>query len=148
MDKEVLNDFYSSLVAFLMMSKQQIIAIGMDHGLTAMQIFTILHVNPDDPQPMNSLSGVLACDPSNITGIVDGLEHRKLIKRVENPKDRRVKTLRLEKAGEELRDKVFQELVGKNEKAFFAALNDEEREQLANIMRKVTEACPTRVKLP
>jgi DNA-binding MarR family transcriptional regulator len=147
MDKELINDFYASLVAFLMMSKQQIVSIGVDHDLTAMQIFTIMHIDPDNPRPMNSLRNVLACDPSNITGIVDGLEHKKLISRIENPKDRRVKMIKLEKAGEDVRDKVISELVDKNEQAFFAILNEEERQQFAKIMSKVTATCPNRVKV-
>jgi len=145
MDKSVLSDFYASFIAFLMMSKQQIVAIGNEQGLTAMQIFTLLYIDPENMRPMNTLSGTLSCDPSNITGIVDGLEHKKLIARIENPKDRRVKMLKLEPAGEKIRQRVFAELVDKNEAAFFRALNETERTQFIAIMRKVTASFPNRI---
>lgn len=147
MDKSLLNDFYVSLVAFLMLSKRQIISIGADHDLTPIQIFTLLHINPDEPKQMNTLSTVLGCDPSNVTGIIDSLENKQLISRVENPNDRRVKMIKLEEKGIAVRNQVFEELVEKNERAFFAVLSEEERKQFAAIMRKVTAECPNRVKV-
>lgn len=147
MDKSVLNDFYASFVAFLMTSKQQIIAIGASQGLTAMQLFTLLYVDPENPRPMSTLSAILSCDPSNITGIVDGLEQKKLITRTENPKDRRVKMLKLNSAGEKMRRQILVELVDKNEATFFGVLNETERAQFVAIMRKVTALCPNRIKL-
>src|SRR5690348_953923 len=46
-----------------------------------------------DALPMSETAGRLRCDPSNITGIVDRLESRGLIRRESGTTDRRVKRL-------------------------------------------------------
>ena len=44
---------------------------------------------------MSSIAEALACDASNVTGIVDRLESRGLIARATGADDRRVKTITL-----------------------------------------------------
>ncbi|XVQ13725.1 MarR family winged helix-turn-helix transcriptional regulator [Spirillospora sp. CA-255316] len=55
------------------------------------------------PVPMRELATMLACDASNVTGIVDGLERRGLVRRRPDPRDRRVKQLVLTEEGERRR---------------------------------------------
>ncbi len=59
-----------------------------------------------DALPMNEVAGKLHCDPSNVTGIVDRLESRGLIKRQQVTTDRRVKQLVLTPEGRRLRGRV------------------------------------------
>ncbi|MDP9224300.1 MAG: MarR family transcriptional regulator, partial [Actinomycetota bacterium] len=47
----------------------------------------------EQPRPMRDLAERLRCDASNITGIVDRLETRGLVKRQVDGADRRVKNL-------------------------------------------------------
>ncbi|MEU4424453.1 MarR family transcriptional regulator [Actinoplanes sp. NPDC024001] len=61
-------------------------------------------VNLRGPAPMRDLADVLACDASNVTGIVDGLERRGLVTRRTDPADRRVKHLVLTEEGQRRRD--------------------------------------------
>jgi DNA-binding MarR family transcriptional regulator len=56
--------------------------------------------------PMNEVAGKLHCDPSNVTGIVDRLEARGLVKRQPSPTDRRVKNLVLTPTGKRIRRRV------------------------------------------
>ena len=49
--------------------------------------------------PMNELAALLACDNSNVTGLVDRLEARGLVTRQPSPEDRRVKHIVLTDAG-------------------------------------------------
>jgi DNA-binding MarR family transcriptional regulator len=63
-----------------------------------------------EPQPMHSIAGHLACDPSNLTGIADRLEERGLVERRPDPADRRVKLLALTPAGRRLRAKLEADL--------------------------------------
>lgn len=56
--------------------------------------------NLSEPTPMRQLASVMACDPSNITGIVDDLERRGLLTRESDPRDRRIKLLVLTKQGQ------------------------------------------------
>jgi DNA-binding MarR family transcriptional regulator len=56
--------------------------------------------------PMKEAAGKLHCDPSNVTGIVDRLEARGLVKRQQSPNDRRVKHLVLTADGKRIRRRV------------------------------------------
>ncbi|MFJ2743509.1 MarR family winged helix-turn-helix transcriptional regulator [Streptomyces sp. NPDC087440] len=68
-------------------------------GLTPSQA-KALSVLRFSPAPMRALATLLACDASNITGIVDRLEKRELVRREPSPTDRRVKNVVLTVAGE------------------------------------------------
>ena len=59
---------------------------------------------------MNSLADALVCDASNITGLVDKLEARGLIRRQADPADRRVKMIALTPAGVKFTAKVIKML--------------------------------------
>jgi DNA-binding MarR family transcriptional regulator len=64
----------------------------------------VLHViEPERPIPMGRLAETLACDASNVTGLVDRLESRGLVRRRPSPSDRRVKVLVLTPTGARLR---------------------------------------------
>ncbi|MGR8009131.1 MarR family winged helix-turn-helix transcriptional regulator [Streptomyces hypolithicus] len=74
-------------------------------GLTASQAKT-LGVLRASPTPMRALATTLACDASNITGIVDRLEKRALVRREVSATDRRVKNVVLTTGGEEIIDTI------------------------------------------
>ena len=59
------------------------------------------------PLPMSELASLLACDNSNVTGLIDRLEARDLVTRQPSPHDRRVKHLVLTDAGRELRARML-----------------------------------------
>ena len=64
----------------------------------------VLHlIEPGRPVPMGQLADTLACDASNVTGLVDRLESRGLIRRQPSSADRRVKVLDLTPTGSRLR---------------------------------------------
>jgi DNA-binding MarR family transcriptional regulator len=64
----------------------------------------VLHlIEPGRPVPMGQLAETLACDASNVTGLVDRLESRGLVCRRPSPVDRRVKVLDLTPTGSRLR---------------------------------------------
>jgi DNA-binding MarR family transcriptional regulator len=64
----------------------------------------VLHlIEPERPIPMGRLAETLACDASNVTGLVDRLESRGLVRRRPSPSDRRVKVLVLTPTGARLR---------------------------------------------
>src|SRR5258705_12662953 len=54
----------------------------------------VLHlIEPGRPMPMGQLAETLACDASNVTGLVDRLESRGLVRRRPSPEDLRVQVL-------------------------------------------------------
>ena len=92
------------------------------------------------PLPMNELAAVLACDNSNVTGLVDRLEARGLVARQANPDDRRVKRVVLTTAGIRLRDQLL-ESVGRPP-AGFRRLSPAEQLQLRDLLRRVVADDP------
>lgn len=64
-------------------------------------------LNLDHPLPMHELATVLACDNSNVTGIVDRLEARGLVAREAGQDDRRVKLVALTSDGRRLREALL-----------------------------------------
>jgi DNA-binding MarR family transcriptional regulator len=74
-------------------------------GLTPSQA-KALSVLRGSPAPMRALATTLACDASNITGIVDRLEKRELVRREPSATDRRVKNVVLTAYGESTIDSI------------------------------------------
>ncbi|MDB5179613.1 MAG: transcriptional regulator, MarR family [Candidatus Saccharibacteria bacterium] len=99
MTSSSLSPFHAALLEFLMTAKQGLIAVGKEYDLTPIQAMTLALVDKDNPKPMNSFQKLYNCDASNITGIIDGLEEKKLALRGEHPEDRRVKTILLTDEG-------------------------------------------------
>jgi DNA-binding MarR family transcriptional regulator len=64
----------------------------------------------EQPQTMGRMAELLRCDPSNVTGIVDALEDRKLAERKPSEGDRRVKVVELTVSGEKLRARSLMEM--------------------------------------
>jgi len=89
----------------------------------------------DRPQPTSTLAEVLACDASNITGIVDKLESRGLITRRGADHDRRVKILCVTELGRSLRDRLIGRL--REPPAALAALPLDRKTWLTATLRKV-----------
>jgi DNA-binding MarR family transcriptional regulator len=65
----------------------------------------------EQPQTMGRMAELLRCDPSNVTGIVDALEERKLARRKPAAADRRVKEIELTAAGRKLRARAVEEML-------------------------------------
>lgn len=104
--------------------RAQFNAAAAELGLPPAQALVL--TNLSGPAPMRQLADWLSCEPSNVTGIVDGLERRGLVIRRPTPDDRRVKHVVLTEAGEhkrrELRSsvhalaRIFFELPGPDQK--------------------------------
>lgn len=92
------------------------------------------------PLPMSELAGLLGCDSSNVTGLVDRLEARDLVARQPSDDDRRVKHVVLTEAGRAMRqrmlDQVGQAPVG------FERLSEDEQHQLRDLLRRALQADP------
>ena len=133
------HHFYLSLLEFLLTSKQHIVAIGDEFGLTSIQAITLLLVDEHQPRPMKNFCMLYHCDASNITGIVDGLEKKGLVSRQNDPNDRRVKVICLEPAGKKLQQIIIERLDDVNG-FLFDPLNDTEKRQFAHIVEKIAGA--------
>ena len=87
-----------------------------------------------EPRPMGDLATAMHCDNSNITGIVDRLEERGLVKRQPAEYDRRVKMIAITAAGSRLRDDLNRRFAEPPEA--IASLSDEDLVALRDILRR------------
>lgn len=117
-----------------MLSKRRAMEIGAEHGLTGMQAMLLFLL--DEPHPMYNFKKVFNCDASNITGLVDGLEQKKLAARFASPKDRRVKMVKLSGKGERLRVDMLRQAAGGS--SLLAKLSANELQVFSTLLRKIT----------
>jgi len=84
---------------------------------------------------MGELARTLACDASNVTGLVDRLEARGLVERRESRGDRRVKAIALTRRGCHVRARLVARLSQPPDP--ISRLSEADRERLTAILRKV-----------
>lgn len=89
-------------------------ASGAAADLSPIQCHVLHLIEPERPLPMSRLADVLSCDASNVTGLVDRLETRGLVRRTPSAGDRRVKVLELTPAGTRLRGQLLRQLAGRS----------------------------------
>ncbi|MGW2746281.1 MarR family winged helix-turn-helix transcriptional regulator [Streptomyces sp. NPDC001450] len=106
-------------------------------NLTASQGKT-LNVLRRGPASMSVLATTLTCDASNMTGIIDRLEKRGLVRREPSPSDRRVKNVLLTAEGEQvievIRGKMNNTLAGLNK------LSQQEQDTLYALLERAFTA--------
>lgn len=86
--------------------------LAAEHSLSAMQAKVLVQLDAEGALTMRSLAGRLQYDPSNLTGVIDGLEAIGAVERRPDPRDRRVKGIVLTDEGRRLRDAFWGRLVG------------------------------------
>lgn len=133
-----LKQYYLNFISFLLQQKHVLVDIGLQHELTSMQTLALLVL--DKPLPMNSLTATLGCDASNVTGIIDGLQSKDLVKRIEDPDDRRVRVLVLSENGIRLRNALFKQLIDEvDPNPIFSKLSISELKTFFHLVDKVTQ---------
>jgi DNA-binding MarR family transcriptional regulator len=116
-------------------AKQRLSKCSEEYNLSIMQALTICLMQPDKSIPMSELSTLLACDRSNVTGIVERLSIGKYIQRRESSADRRVKTIKLTEDGANLRSKLLSK-VSEEDAPNLKGLSHEEIEDLKQLLNK------------
>jgi DNA-binding MarR family transcriptional regulator len=92
------------LMRFFFTQRATLPPLAADLELSPAQCHVLHLIEPDRPIPMGQLAETLACDASNVTGLVDRLESRGLVRRRPSAGDRRVKVLVLTRTGCRLRE--------------------------------------------
>lgn len=112
-------------------------ASAKEHGLQIADgdiLFTLRRA--PGPHTPGTLAAALLVSTGTMTGRLDRLEQRTLIRRVPHPTDRRALEIELTPAGRRLVDQVIGEHLAR-EHEWLSAITDEERKQLARITRKL-----------
>ncbi|MFP1630040.1 MarR family winged helix-turn-helix transcriptional regulator [Streptomyces sp. 5K101] len=87
------------------------------------------------PAAMRALADTLTCDASNMTGIVDRLEKRGLVRREASASDRRVKNVVLTAEGERVTDAIRAKMRATREG--LDRLSDQDRDCLYALLERV-----------
>jgi DNA-binding MarR family transcriptional regulator len=88
------------------------------------------------PCPPNYISDRLIVSRATVTGVLDTLVKRGLVRRAPHPTDRRMVLVHLTKAGARMGEKV-RETVHSGEADWMGSLNERERAQLTELLGKV-----------
>lgn len=127
-------------IDFLLSLTSWWIGICAEFELTPMQGHAMRVIDPAKPITMSRLAGNLACDASNITGIVDKLEARGLLARRVAACDRRIKVLVMTEKGREVRDQFWARAM--EPPRAVTALPEETRRLLAETLSAIVEERP------
>jgi MarR family transcriptional regulator, organic hydroperoxide resistance regulator len=102
-----------------------------------MQGHAMRSIDPAEPVAMSTLAESLACDASNVTGIVDKLETRGLVARQGAESDRRIKVLVLTEKGRHLRDQLWARTM--EPPPAVSALPEDTKRRLAEALRAIVD---------
>ena len=109
-------------------------------GLSAFQAMTMIFMDPARPRPMSEVAATIGCGPSNLTGIIDKLEARGLVKRRPGRGDRRVKEVSLTRAGQAFRNRLLARI--REPAPWMRALSAADQQTLIKIFMKAVAAAP------
>ena len=102
------------LVKFFFAQRGHMPLSAVEFELSPAQCHVLHLIEPGKPMAMGRLAETLACDPSNVTGLVDRLESRGLVRRHPSVEDRRVKVLQLTPTGARLRTQLLKRMAGRS----------------------------------
>ena len=102
------------LMKFFFAQREHLPASGAEFDLSPIQCHVLHLIEPGRPLPMNRLAETLSCHASNVTGLVDRLESRGLVRRQPSTEDRRVKVLQLTPTGLRLRTQLLKRVAGRS----------------------------------
>src|SRR5437667_6840571 len=125
------------LVKFFFTQRADLPGVASEFELSPAQCHVLHLIEPDRPIPMGELAEALACDASNVTGLVDRLESRGLVRRRPSAEDRRVKVLELTPAGARLRSTVLERMTKPPDT--LGRLSADEQRALVKILKRLVD---------
>jgi|SRR6516225_285587 DNA-binding MarR family transcriptional regulator len=130
-------DAWQLLVQFFFTQRANLPPVAAELELSPAQCHVLHLIEPGRPVPMGQLAETLACDASNVTGLVDRLESRGLVRRRPSAADRRVKVLDLTPKGSRLRELLLDRMTAPP--ATLQKLSAAEQRALVRILARLLE---------
>jgi DNA-binding MarR family transcriptional regulator len=130
------TDVWKLISDLFIANKPKFMAICREFALFPPQVQVLSTLS--EPKPMREVARYLACDNSNLTGIIDRLEERELVRRTADEKDRRVKLLVLTEEGERLREEIVARM--SVPPAQIAALPAADLRKLRDVLGRIPES--------
>jgi DNA-binding MarR family transcriptional regulator len=131
------GDPWELLVRLFFTQRSNLPPLAAELDLSPAQCHVLHLIEPDRPLAMGQLAQTLACDRSNVTGLVDRLESRGLVRRRPSEEDRRVKVLVLTATGTRLRAVLLERMTAAPEA--LQRLSTREQRELVRILRRLLE---------
>jgi DNA-binding MarR family transcriptional regulator len=125
------------LLRFFFTQRANLPPLAAELELSPAQCHVLHLIEPDQPMPMKRLAETLSCDASNVTGLVDRLESRGLVRRRPSDSDRRVKVLQLTATGIRLRAVLVDRMTAPP--ATLERLSPREQRELVRILKRLLE---------
>jgi DNA-binding MarR family transcriptional regulator len=122
------------VLELLLAERRRVPAIASALRLSAAQCHVLRLLEPGKPLAMRRVAEALACDASNITGIVDRLEARGLLERRAAAHDRRVRVVVITRRGATMRARLLARLTAPP--PAIARLSRGEQRTLCTILRR------------
>lgn len=94
------------MIEFFQAQRHHFECAAATFDLTKLQAQALHVLAHDGPRSMSELAETLACDASNVTGLIDRLEARGLVERKSVAKDRRMRMLAVTTAGAKLHHRL------------------------------------------
>ena len=123
------------LIRLFFTQRADLPTVAAEFDLSPAQCHLLHLMEPAQPIPMGRIAEALACDASNVTGLVDRLESRGLVRRQPSAEDRRVKVLELTPAGARLRATVLERMTEPPES--LDRLSTDEQRALVKILQRL-----------
>jgi DNA-binding MarR family transcriptional regulator len=117
-------------------NKHRMFAMAQEFDLAPQQMIALRMLGAG-PRKMSELAQALFCDNSNVTGIIDRLEERGLVRREAAEGDRRVKLLVLTKEGERIRIEITKRMA--EPPPPIASLSEKDQRALRDILKRAVE---------
>lgn len=135
-DKSINEEVEKLFVELMQKTYKHWEIVVKEFSLTVTQAMALHHL--EESQPMRNLADKLACDPSYITGLIDGLEKLNLVERSADKADRRVKNLVLTKEGLKLKKQLITRLAENS--PIVAGLSATEKQSLRDTLKALVES--------
>ena len=113
-------------------------SLSAGFGLTPIQVRTLMHLTPGRPSRMSEVAQDAGCEPANLTGVIDKLEARGLVRRRAASDDRRIKLVAVTREGTATRRRIGTLLL--QPAPWMSALSEDDQRLLNDILMKALAA--------
>ena len=131
----ILNSYIKLVRAFESISSRLYMKLDKE-GLTESQFYLLDVLYHCGPMNQKELGKKIFRSEGNITMVVNNLERRKLIKKKQNPDDKRIYIIKLKTEGKELYEKVFPKFL-KAMVREFEGIKEKEHKEFQKICRRI-----------
>jgi DNA-binding MarR family transcriptional regulator len=137
MKDETPPEVWQLLTQLFFAQRSHLPSLAAELQLSPAQCHVLHLIEPGHSIPMGQLAETLACDASNVTGLVDRLESRGLVRRRPSDADRRVKVLDLTPSGARLRTLLLDRIC--SPPSTLGRLSAREQRALVRLLKRLLE---------